>query len=1074
MTIHHTSAPLAALLALLAPLPTPAAPAPLHPAFDGGAEVALEAPAGGGSRTALSEEVRLEVGRLYRLSATVAARRLSADPAARWPTALGACVAMASTPFTNCSPAVAGDQRRRVEHLFFAVASRDRVALHLGRNGPASGAATFSEVSLEPVDDVTRYLPLERVRWSGPGFRYDDGGWIFVHVEGAPYARGRQYGELVAPELVRYLEKLAALQDKADPEKGWKGLRRLADALLLRGFDVEYLEEMKGIADGAARTGAKFKGREVDLLDVVTLNSAVDLGQLDDGLKGAPTPLTGRTFLTAEDEAAAAPGTDRCSSFVATKSATRDGRFVMGQLFMWNGYSGVHFDVMLDVVPEQGHRLVFQTFPGGIHSGTDWYLNAAGIVIGETTVGQTPFEPKGTPQANRARRAAQYASSIDEVARILREKNNGLYTNDWTIADAKTDEGADLLLGTRASRLWRTGAGGKGGDTPGGLKDFIWANNNTRDPEVRAEYAATPDGAPVDLSFTTWNRDIAFWRFYQARGKGGIDLEAAIRLQASSPVNRPHACDGKLTTGEMAERLVFLAHYGKTTQREKWPGGRWIADLPNAVPHLTQGYTTFSPVVVADGLKAARARAEAAARVAAPVAPAGGPPAAAAAPFPPKDPPAPKADPSAPALAEQLTFDKKLLWSWSVRPATDADAWFTAGSAAYHALLRDLPKEPEKALEAQRLELGGLAARHAWLEARDRVTPPLTTGVDYGRYGAGQGARIRGTFALHQLRLQLGNAAFSKVMNAVHRRYAGQKMSTAQFFEAAEQAAGRELRTIVTPWLERADLPDPEVTATVTGPSPRPSPQGGEGGEAQAPKFRVTLTVVQPGPWRYATTVALTGPTTVRYERVLVERERQEFTFEVAERPTRLRFAATADVATPRDQPYQMPSMLDDFSTLLWVQGTERELEANRTLALLWREVVADAFVEVLPPLRQDAELSEGDLRDHDLVLVGGPADNGAAARLLASGKVPLEAGQGWFRFQGRTYARPDDGLMLALRSPFDPARAVYLTLANSKVQLWRMVKAYQRGLPGWALWKEGEVAEKGLLHPARLEVALP
>ncbi|HET8723351.1 MAG TPA: C45 family autoproteolytic acyltransferase/hydrolase, partial [Anaeromyxobacteraceae bacterium] len=582
-------------LAIAAPAPSstsPTPPAPVSPsgwsasgsgkaAAPGGGElsraaaVVVTSPEGGGETAVLSAPVKLEVGRLYRLSADVETRGVRVDPEPRYPTALGACIAMRSFPFTNCSAPLAGDSRRRIEVLFFALTAKDQVALHLGRNGKATGSATFSGVRIEEVPDVTAYVPLAQVRWSGPGFRYDDGGWIFVHVEGEPYPRGRQYGELVAAELARYLEKLAVLADKGDPERGWNGMRRLADALLLRGYDVEYLEEMKGIADGAAKAGAKFKGRPIDLLDVVTLNSAVDLSQLDEALHVSPSALTGKSFLNADQESdPAVAASDRCSSFVATKSATRDGRFVMGQLFMWNGYSGVHWDVILDVVPARGHRVVMQTFPGGIHSGSDWYLNGSGIVIGETTVGQTPFAPEGTPQSNRARKAAQYGGSIDEVARILRERNNGLYTNDWTIADAKTDEGADLLLGTRAWKLWRTGSRGHAADTPGGLQDFVWANNNTRDPAVRAEYARTPDGTPADMAFNAWNRYIAFWRFYEQNGKGKIDLEAGVRLFASSPVNRPHACDGKLTTGEMAEKLVFVAHYGKTTLREKWPGGR--------------------------------------------------------------------------------------------------------------------------------------------------------------------------------------------------------------------------------------------------------------------------------------------------------------------------------------------------------------------------------------------------------------------------------------------------------------------------------------------------------------------
>jgi len=68
-------------------------------------------------------------------------------------------------------------------------------------------------------------------------------------------------------------------------------------------------------------------------------------------------------------------------------------------------------------------------------------------MIGETTVLQTPFKADGEPQSSRIRKAAQYASSIDDVVKILSRKNNGLYTNDWLIGDAKTDEIAILLLG---------------------------------------------------------------------------------------------------------------------------------------------------------------------------------------------------------------------------------------------------------------------------------------------------------------------------------------------------------------------------------------------------------------------------------------------------------------------------------------------------------------------------------------------------------------------------------------------------------------------------------------------------
>ncbi len=74
-------------------------------------------------------------------------------------------------------------------------------------------------------------------------------------------------------------------------------MRTLADATMLRGFSEELLAEMRGIADGAAKGGAKFEGKAVDFLDIVTLNSAIDVDYLKSGLAVLPHALTGRSFL---------------------------------------------------------------------------------------------------------------------------------------------------------------------------------------------------------------------------------------------------------------------------------------------------------------------------------------------------------------------------------------------------------------------------------------------------------------------------------------------------------------------------------------------------------------------------------------------------------------------------------------------------------------------------------------------------------------------------------------------------------------------------------------------------------
>src|SRR5947209_539537 len=102
-------------------------------------------------------------------------------------------------------------------------------------------------------------------RW-GPGYRYAQAGWTVVHIEGEPYARGVQHGRLLAPEIAAHIRCYAATLSPNAPGNAWKLARTLVNALFLRGHEKEYLQEMKGIADGASDAGARFDGRRLDLI----------------------------------------------------------------------------------------------------------------------------------------------------------------------------------------------------------------------------------------------------------------------------------------------------------------------------------------------------------------------------------------------------------------------------------------------------------------------------------------------------------------------------------------------------------------------------------------------------------------------------------------------------------------------------------------------------------------------------------------------------------------------------------------------------------------------------------------
>ncbi len=112
---------------------------------------------------------------------------------------------------------------------------------------------------------------------------------------------------------------------------------------------------------------------------------------------------------------------------------------------------------MADIVPDKGHHLLMDCLPGFIHSGDDFVITKSGILITETTItGFKGFDTTKTAEFMRARKAAQYSNSIDDVVKIMTTDNNGGYANDWLIGDTKTNEVARLELGLKDYRVWRS------------------------------------------------------------------------------------------------------------------------------------------------------------------------------------------------------------------------------------------------------------------------------------------------------------------------------------------------------------------------------------------------------------------------------------------------------------------------------------------------------------------------------------------------------------------------------------------------------------------------------------------
>ncbi|MGB9236754.1 MAG: C45 family peptidase [Terriglobales bacterium] len=331
--------------------------------------------------------------------------------------------------------------------------------------------------------------------------RPEQNGWTFVHLEGRPAEIGFQHGYLLAPEIEDLLKVTAAEQAHSN-RKDWPFFRDAARTMMWPHIEQEYREELQGIVEGANAKGVK-----LDIWDVVALNAAEEwdyyVKQYDreHGIKSAASLV--------------AP--EHCSAFVATGSYTKDGRIVIAHNNWTNYLDGQRWTMIFDIVPAKGGRMLMDGLPGLIHSADDFVVNSAGIVITETTIGSfSGYDPTGIPEFVRARKAAQYSTSIDDFARIMKKGNNGGYANNWLLADVKNNEIASLELGLRNVTLERKKDG-----------YFVGSNFPVNKNLIREETNFDPN----DMSVSANARHLR-WEQLMAEKKGKIDVAAAQRFLA--------------------------------------------------------------------------------------------------------------------------------------------------------------------------------------------------------------------------------------------------------------------------------------------------------------------------------------------------------------------------------------------------------------------------------------------------------------------------------------------------------------------------------------------------------------
>ncbi|MGA1978766.1 MAG: C45 family peptidase [Bacteroidales bacterium] len=326
--------------------------------------------------------------------------------------------------------------------------------------------------------------------------RIDKNNWIYVNLRGSPHEIGFQHGYLLAKEIIDLRGALSMLNEKSTG-KDWNFYRGESLKLFWKNVPEEYQAEIDGIVSGVnERLGLKSVDRE----DIVAMNSILE------------TSWYYVPWLEAQKNPNP-PG--HCSAIAATGSWTKDGKIVMAHNSWVDFVMGERWNIIFDIVPERGNRIIMDGLPGFIHSGDDFCINSAGLVVTETTISAFKgFDPAGVAEFVRARKAVQYASSIAEFITIMKDGNNGGYANDWLVGDNKTGEIARLELGLKHQIFEITTDGCLVGSNFPVYKDVI---------KDETSFDTTDMSSSANARKVRWEQLLKDY-------KGKIDVDAAMRF----------------------------------------------------------------------------------------------------------------------------------------------------------------------------------------------------------------------------------------------------------------------------------------------------------------------------------------------------------------------------------------------------------------------------------------------------------------------------------------------------------------------------------------------------------------
>jgi len=234
-----------------------------------------------------------------------------------------------------------------------------------------------------------------------------------IDLAGSPRERGRMHGKAAADRLRRGARMYAESLLKSGVD--WKELERRAEAMVptIERFDPAYVEEMRGIAEGAGEPFAA----------VVLMNARTEM------------------VVAARRQQAAKHFPDGCTAALALPEASADGSLLHGQNWDWRAECA-ETSVVLRIRRDDGPDILTFTEAGGLaRSG----LNSAGIGLTANALecDRDYQRGPGVPLPFIRRKVLESAQLAQAVQTIVATPKPG--SNHMAVSHATADGGGEAF-----------------------------------------------------------------------------------------------------------------------------------------------------------------------------------------------------------------------------------------------------------------------------------------------------------------------------------------------------------------------------------------------------------------------------------------------------------------------------------------------------------------------------------------------------------------------------------------------------------------------------------------------------